>query len=165
VRPAATLLAAACFGAGAASLHISRKVGIPLLVLGGLVTCWLVWTPWKESRVRGAVRRLISATFDRLTQLEHIHPLPPVQVIYGHLDHECEWVRAALGDVEARVLRDVSGQRPVLSLRDTGPSIPQPNPGLTAIRGFRANLTDLSKRLPSLDLERGFKPRDWKDRY
>jgi hypothetical protein len=159
------LIAAACFGAGSASLGIPAVVGIPLLVVGGSVTGWVVFKLVREARTRDTVRRLISAAFDRLDAVEYGPPLAKPEDALDFIDRECEWVRAALGDVEATLLRDVSRQTPVMRFEGTGMGTTAVRDNAaTALRGYRTNLSDLSRRLASLDLESDFNPREWEDR-
>jgi hypothetical protein len=162
VRQAATVFAAACFGAGAASLGISSNVGIPLLVVGVAVTCWLVWKPWHEARARQAVEKLIAASFHRLKTYEYAPTPPSGKDVLAFSDHECKWVRAALGDVEAELLGDFSKQ-PRVEVFEGAYLTRRIDWGTTYLRAFRANLNDLSRRLPHLDPRSDFKPSKWKD--
>jgi len=147
-------VATACFAAGGSFLRAEPWVGVFLLCIGGLVTCWIVWKIWAEERARRAVRQLIGATLQRLRTYEDGDG--DAERVVAFFNREREWVRAALGDVEATLLTDFTRHPSVVFQ-------PQEDPVLASLRGFRLNLTSLNERLATLDLEPSFRPRDWTD--
>lgn len=151
-------VAAASLAVGGAYLGVDLRVGIPLLCIGVVVTCWIVWETLHEGRARRAVAQLIVAASRRLAQHENPDAYLALDQALDHFNREAEWVAAALGHMEARLLLDTRQHPAVPSLSGT------PDPVATHLRGFRANLLDLHKRFASLDIERDFKPSDWEDR-
>lgn len=150
-------VAAASLGVGGAYLSIDLRVGIPLLALGVVVTCWIVWNAWREDKARKAVGRLLVGASRRLSEYEDPGFAPDLEGAIAFMNREAEWVHAALGHMEARLLLDTR--------RQMLPTVPGLSSAQRRLRGFRANLTDLHKRLPLLDVERDFDPSDWTDRY
>ena len=150
-------VAAACLAAGGASLTIDARVGVPFLCVGGLVTCWIVWKTWREDRVRKVVGQLVIAASRRLADYENAWPPPTQETLVEHFNTEIEWVQAALGHMEGRLLLDTS-REPIVT-RNRVPDLAKRD-----LRGFRANLDDLHKRLSLLEVERDFDPGEWEDR-
>lgn len=150
-------VAAASLAVGGAYLRVDVQVGIPLLSVGAVVTYWIVWEAWRENRARRAVRQLVIAASRRLAEYENAWPPPTREALVEYCNTEAEWVHAALGHMEARLLLDTS-REPIATRNRV------PDPVKRELRGFRANLDDLHKRLPGLDLERDFKSSKWKDK-
>lgn len=128
------------------------------MCIGGLVTCWIAWKAWREDTARKAAAELVVAASRRLSEYENAVTQPALEALITHFNYEAEWVQAAFGHMEARHLLDTSRQGPVL--RGLG----KPDHLAKELRGFRANLDNLHRRLSLLDLERDFKPSEWKDR-
>ena len=154
---AGTPVAAACLAAGGAALAIDARVGIPLLCIGGLVTSWIVWKTWREDTIRKTVGGLVIAASRRLAEYENARPAPALETVVEYFNTEAEWVHAALGHMEARLLLDTS-REPIVTRNRV------PDPVKQKLRGFRANLDDLHKRLSLLDVDRNFDPSDWENR-
>lgn len=133
------------------------RVGVPLLCIGVVVTCWIVWEKLHEGRARRAVVQLVVAASKRLGQLEKRDDGLTLEQFTRHINHEAEWVHAALGHMEARLFVETRRPLPALSLSP-------PDRVASHLRGLRENLNNLYTRLPSLEVERDFKPSEWKNR-
>lgn len=149
-------IAAASLAVGGAYLSIDLRVGIPLLAFGVVVTCWIAWRIFREGRARRVVGALMVAASRRVSECENTAGPLPVEDVVKLMNYEAAWVQAALGHMEARLLVDTN--------RQMLPSLAGLSSGRWRLRGFRANLDDLHKRLPQIEVEPDFKPREWRDR-